>query len=60
MAQAGVIAVTTNVVLCEFQRTWNRADAGQWGALYNELVPNYRAAAESYVKAQEAAAQPRK
>jgi nicotinamidase-related amidase len=53
MTQAGVIPVTTNVVLCELQRTWNRPDAVQWGALYSELVPNYQAVAESYKKAQE-------
>lgn len=55
MTQAGVIPVTTNAVLCEFQRTWARDDAAQWGALYNELVPNYRAVAESYQRAQDAA-----
>ena len=60
LTQAGVIPVTTNVVLCELQRTWNRPDAAQWGALYNELVPHYQAAAESYKKAQEAAAQGKK
>jgi nicotinamidase-related amidase len=54
MTQAGIIPVTTNVVLCEFQRTWNRPDAAQWGALYSELVPNYHAVAESYHRAQEA------
>jgi nicotinamidase-related amidase len=55
MAQAGVIPVTTNVVLCEFQRTWARPDAEAWGTLYNELVPHYRAVSESYEKAQSAA-----
>lgn len=55
LAQAGVVPVSTNVVLTEFQRTWNRPDAARWGALYNELVPNYRAAAESYQRAQQAA-----
>ncbi len=55
MAQAGIIPVSTNAVLCEFQRTWNRPDAAQWGAIYNHLVPNYRAVYESYLKAQEAA-----
>jgi nicotinamidase-related amidase len=60
MTRAGIIPVTTNVVLCEFQRTWARPDAARWGALYSELVPNYRAVAESYQKAQEAARQPRK
>jgi nicotinamidase-related amidase len=60
MTQAGIIPVTTNVVLCEFQRTWNRPDAAKWGALYAELVPHYRAVAESYKKAQEVAAEAKK
>ena len=55
LAHAGIIPVTTNVVMGEFQRTWNRPDAARWGALYDELVPNYRAASESYQRAQEAA-----
>ena len=55
LTQAGVIPVSTNVVLCEFQRTWNRPDAAEWGALYNELVPHYGAVSESYNRAQEAA-----
>jgi nicotinamidase-related amidase len=55
LAQAGVVPVTTNVVMTELQRTWNRPDAGSWGGLYNELVPHYRAAAESHRRAQEAA-----
>src|SRR5262245_42618852 len=44
LTQGGVIPVTTNAVMSEFQRTWNTPDAAKWGALYNELVPNYRAA----------------
>lgn len=55
MTQAGVIPVTTNVVLTEFQRTWARPDAAKWGELYSELVPHYRAVGESYQRAQEAA-----
>jgi nicotinamidase-related amidase len=55
MTAAGIIPVTTNTVLCEFQRTWARPDAAKWGALYSELVPNYHAVAESYARAQEAA-----
>ena len=55
MAQAGIVPVTTNTMLSEFHRTWNRSDAAKWGALYSELVPNYRAVAESYRKAQEVA-----
>ena len=60
MTQAGIIPVTTNVILCEMQRTWARPDAAAYGALYNELVPNYRAVYESYQKAQEVAKQPKK
>lgn len=56
--QAGIIPVSTNVVLCEAQRTWNRPDAGQWAEIYAQLVPNYRAAIESYQRAQQAAKQP--
>lgn len=55
LTQAGIIPVTTNAVMSEVQRTWNRPDAARWGALYNELVPNYQAASESYKRAQEAA-----
>ncbi|MDB6024093.1 MAG: putative amidohydrolase [Verrucomicrobiales bacterium] len=55
MTQAGIIPVTVNVVVCELQRTWARPDAAAYGALYHDLVPNYRAVAESYQKAQEAA-----
>jgi nicotinamidase-related amidase len=60
MVQAGVVPVSANVVLCEFQRTWNRPDAAHWGAIYSELAPNYRAVAESYRKAQDAANEARK
>ena len=59
MTQAGIVPVTTNVVMCEMQRTWARPDAAQWGALYNELVPHYRAVSESFQKAQEAARPPK-
>jgi nicotinamidase-related amidase len=52
MADAGVATVTTNTILSETHRTWNRPDAAAWGALYSELVPHYRAVAESYQRAQ--------
>jgi len=55
LTQADVIPVTTNVILAEFQRTWNRPDAAAWGQIYSDLVPNYRAAAESFARAQQAA-----
>jgi len=55
LTHAGVIPVTTNVILAELQRTWNRPDAQKWGQMYSELVPNYKAAAESFARAQDAA-----
>jgi nicotinamidase-related amidase len=54
LAQAGVIPVSTNAVFCELQRTWARPDAAEYGALYSEYAPNYKAAVESYQRAQEA------
>lgn len=53
MIQAGVIPATTNVIVCEAQRTWARPDAAQYGALYSEFAPNYKAVIESYQKAQD-------
>ncbi|MGO1501163.1 MAG: isochorismatase family protein [Marinobacter sp.] len=55
MFAAGIIPVTTNTILSETHRTWNRQDAAKWGKLYSELVPEYRASVESYNRAQEAA-----
>ena len=60
LAAAGVTLVTTNTILSETHRTWNRPDAAEWGALYSELVPEYRSAVESYTRAQEAANQEEK
>jgi nicotinamidase-related amidase len=54
LSAAGIIPMSTNAVLCEFQRTWNRPDAAQWGTIYGQLVPHYKAVAESYKRAQEA------
>ena len=54
VTQAGIIPVTTNVVVTEVQRTWARPDAGQYAELYSDFAPHYRAAIESYQKAQEA------
>jgi nicotinamidase-related amidase len=55
LTAGGVVPVSTNAVLCEFQRSWNRPDAALWGEIYGQIVPHYRAAAESYKRAQEAA-----
>ena len=58
MTAAGIIPVTTNTILSETHRTWNRPDAVAWGALYSELVPEYRAAFESYNRAQNSSGAP--
>jgi nicotinamidase-related amidase len=55
LTAAGIIPVSTNAILCEFQRSWNRPDAAQWCAIYQQLVPHYKAVAESYKRAQDAA-----
>ena len=53
--QGGVIPVTTNSVLSEVHRTWNRPEAPRIGGLYAHVSPNYAAVVESYTKAQEVA-----
>lgn len=55
MTQAGIIPVTTNVVVTEVQRTWARPDAARYAELYGQFAPHYRAVIESYNKAQEVA-----
>ncbi len=55
MTQAGIIPISTNAVVGEFQRTWNRPDAAEFAALYGEFIPHYQAVIESYKKAQEVA-----
>lgn len=56
-AQAGVIPTSTNAVLSEMHRTWNRPEAAELAKLYALVAPNYAAVIESYLKAQEAAKQ---
>jgi nicotinamidase-related amidase len=55
LTQAGVIPITTNAVVGEFQRTWNRPDAAKFAELYATFAPHYRAAVESFQKAQQGA-----
>jgi len=55
--QAGIIPTSTNAVLGEIQRTWNRSDANDYAKLYTMVAPNYGALMESYQKAQEVATQ---
>ena len=57
LVQGGVVPVTTNAVLSEVHRTWNRPEAREIGKLYAHASPNYAAVVESYVKAQEVAKQ---
>lgn len=54
-AQAGVVPTTTNAVICELHRTWQRPEAAQIADIYTVATPNYRAVMESYKKAQEVA-----
>ena len=58
LAQAGVIPISTNAVLSEVHRTWNRPEAAELAKLYGLVAPNYAAVIESYQKAQEVAKQP--
>jgi len=55
--QAGVIPTSTNAVLSETHRTWNRPEAAELAKLYALVAPNYAAVIESYQKAQEVARQ---
>jgi len=54
LAQAGIIPASANAVMCEFQRTWRRPEAAEFGKLYPLVAPNYGAVAESYQRAQAA------
>jgi nicotinamidase-related amidase len=58
-AQAGVVPTSTNAVISETHRTWNRPEAAKLAELYALVAPNYQAAIESHQKAQEAAQKPR-
>ncbi|MGH7002319.1 MAG: isochorismatase family protein [Alphaproteobacteria bacterium] len=55
--QAGIIPTSTNAVLSEIHRTWNRPEAAELAKLYALVAPNYAAVIESFLKAQEAARQ---
>jgi nicotinamidase-related amidase len=54
-AQAGIVPTSTNAVLSEVHRTWNRPEAAEVAKLYGLVSPHYAAVAESYQKAQEVA-----
>ena len=56
-AQTSIIPTSTNAVLSETHRTWNRPEAGEIAKLYGLVSPNIAAVIESYEKAQEVARQ---
>ena len=58
--QAGVIPTSTNAVLSETHRTWNRPEAAELAKLYGLVAPNYAAVAESYQRAQDVIKQHKK
>ncbi len=58
--QAGIVPTSTNAVLCETHRTWNRPEAADLAKLYTMVAPNYAALIESYQKAQELIMQQKK
>jgi nicotinamidase-related amidase len=51
--QAGVVPISTNAVICEILRTWNRPEAAEFAKLLTIVAPNYVAVIESFQKAQE-------
>jgi nicotinamidase-related amidase len=53
--QSGIVPTSTNAVLSETHRTWNRPEAAELAKLYALVAPNYAAVIESYQKAQEVA-----
>jgi nicotinamidase-related amidase len=57
--QGGVIPTTTNAVLSETHRTWNRPEAAEIAKLYALAAPNFVAVMESYDKAKDVALQSR-
>jgi nicotinamidase-related amidase len=57
LVQGGVVPTTTNAVICEIHRTWNRPEAAELAQLYTMAAPNYRAVMESYDRAKQAAKQ---
>ncbi|MGW3624268.1 isochorismatase family protein [Streptomyces sp. NPDC000880] len=52
LSRAGVIVVDVAAVISEWQRTWAREDALEWGGLFAAVIPSYRAVIESALRAQ--------
>lgn len=51
VVQAGAIPIDTLAVISEIQQTWNRSDAGEFAAIFAELMPNYGLLIESFQRA---------
>src|ERR687895_367437 len=58
--QSGIVPISTNAVLSETHRTWNRPEAAELAKLYGLAAPNYAAVVESYQKAQDVIEQQKK
>jgi nicotinamidase-related amidase len=58
--QAGVVPTSTNAVISEIYRTWNRPEAAELGKLLTIVAPNYTAVIESFQKAQDVIKQQQK
>src|SRR5499433_2404897 len=52
-AQSGIVPTSTNAVICELHRTWNRPEAAEIADIYTVATPNYRAVMESYQRAKD-------
>ena len=50
-AQAEIVPTSTNAVICELHRTWNRPEVQEIADIYTVATPNYRAVMESYQNA---------
>jgi nicotinamidase-related amidase len=48
LSQAGVVPISTNAVVADLQKTWNRPDAMEFAELYADFAPSYRAVIESH------------
>ncbi len=59
-AQAGVVPISTNAVICEVHRTWNRPEAAAIAQLYVQATPDYGAVIECFQNAQDAVTQTRR
>lgn len=48
LTKAGAIVTTTNALIAELQKTWNRPEAGAFAEIYSGTTPHYAAVVESF------------